>query len=126
MSIGAEFEPREWVRQHTPRTGRATVEIPVDLHDTEGPVAGVARNISINGAFVATTRLLPVGARVMLMLALPGTTRPQAVRAEVRWSRPAASVADEDRPIGMGVQFLDPPLGVSLTIGELIESQRTR
>jgi Tfp pilus assembly protein PilZ len=69
---------------------------------------------------------LPVGARLLMMLVFPDEPRPLAVRAEVRWSRRAASVADDGRPVGMGVRFVDPPLGVSLSIGELLESERAR
>ena len=123
MSFGAsEFERLEWAT----RAGRTAVEIPVDLHGAEGPVPGVTRNISLDGAFVATSQLLPVGARLLMMLVFPDEPRPLAVRAEVRWSRPAASVADDGRPVGMGVRFVDPPLGVSLSIGELLESERAR
>jgi uncharacterized protein (TIGR02266 family) len=126
MSFGAsEVGFLEWVRRHAPRSGRATVEIPVDLHGPEGPVRGVARNISMDGAFVVTDRPSPVGARVMLMLAFPGDGRPLAVRAEVRWCKEAAA-PDERRPVGMGVRFVDRPLDVSLSIGELLESERTR
>jgi len=122
MSFGAsEFGRLEWAT----RAGRSAVEIPVDLYGAEGPVPGVTRNISLDGAFVATSQLLPVGARLLMMMVFPDETRPLAVRAEVRWSRPAASVADDGRPVGMGLRFLDPPLGVSLSIGELLESQRT-
>jgi hypothetical protein len=60
------------------------------------------------------------------MLGFPDEPRPLAVRAEVRWSRPAASVQDDGRPVGMGLRFVDPPLGVSLSIGELLESERAR
>jgi uncharacterized protein (TIGR02266 family) len=127
MSFGAsEFGFLEWVRDHAPRSGRAAVEIPVDLHGAEGPVPGVTRNISMDGAFVVTDRPLPVGARVMLRLAFPGDASPLAVRAEVRWARTDAAAPGERRPTGMGVQFVDPPLGVSLAIGELLESERNR
>ena len=122
MSLGAsEFGRLEWAT----RAGRTAVEMPVDLHGTDGPVPGVTRNISLDGAFVATSQLLPVGARLLMMMVFPDETRPLAVRAEVRWSRPAASVADDGRPVGMGLRFLDPPLGVSLSISELLESERT-
>src|SRR5262245_25340961 len=123
MSFGAsEFGRLEWAT----RAGRTAVEIPVDLHGADGPLPGVTRNISLDGAFVATSQLLPIGARLLLMMVFPDETRPLAVRAEVRWSRPAASVADDGRPVGMGLRFLDPPLGVSLSIGELLDSERAR
>ena len=123
MSLGAsEIGRLEWAT----RAGRTHVEIPVDLHGAEGPVPGVTRNISVDGAFVATSQLLPVGARLLVMLVFPDEARPLAVRAEVRWSRPATSNPNDGRPVGMGLRFLDPPLGVSLSIGELLESERAR
>jgi uncharacterized protein (TIGR02266 family) len=113
------------MRQPAPRPGRTAVEIAVDLHTTEGPTPGVTRDISPDGAFVATSRVLPVGARLLMMLALPGERRPMAVRAEVRWSRhPAAAEVDHRRPSGMGLRFVDPPLGVALSIADLVEARR--
>ena len=122
MSLGtSEFGRLEWAT----RAGRTAIEIAVDLHGTEGPIPGVTRNISLDGAFVATNQLLPVGARLLMMMVFPDETRPLAVRAEVRWARAAASALDDGRPVGMGVRFVDPPLGVSLSISELLESERT-
>jgi len=122
MSLGtSDFGRLEWAT----RAGRIAIEIPVDLHGTEGPIPGVTRNISLDGAFVATNQLMPIGARLLMMMVFPDETRPLAVRAEVRWSRLAASALDDGRPVGMGVRFLDPPLGVSLSISELLESERT-
>jgi hypothetical protein len=43
----------------------------------------------------------------------------------VRWTRPRSAIPDERRPAGLGLRFVDPPLGVVLAIAELIESQRT-
>jgi len=99
------------------------VEIAVDLHSTDGPLPGITHNISPDGAFVATPQLLAVGERLMLMLAFPGDRGPLAVRAEVRWSRPA-SAPDSRRPAGMGLRFVDPPLGVVLAIADLVEAHR--
>lgn len=126
MSLGAiESDHLAWVQQEAPRAGRTPLEIAVDLHGWDGATAGVTRNISPEGAFVATQRLRPVGDRVMLMLSVPGRRAPLAVRAEVRWSRGTAEAADRCRPAGMGLRFVDPPLGVSLSIAELIDSSRS-
>ncbi|HXU03358.1 MAG TPA: PilZ domain-containing protein [Polyangia bacterium] len=127
MSTGAiEAGRTDWTQQQgPPRSGRAAVEMPVDLHGDEGPFSGVVHNISPEGLFLATERLAPVGERVMLLLAFPGERRPLAVRAEVRWARPAPATPDDRRPAGMGLRFVDPPLGVALSIRELIEAKRT-
>jgi uncharacterized protein (TIGR02266 family) len=111
-------------RRHTLRCDRAGVELAVALHVADGAAAGVTSNISPDGVFVATAELLPVGARLLLMLAFPGDRGSLAVRAEVCWARPTAAGPDEGRPAGMGLRFIDPPLGVSLAIADLIEAQR--
>jgi len=109
------------------RRGRSAAEIPVDLHGVDGPFPGITRNISREGAFIATHRPLPPGTRILLFLVFPGDRKPLAVRAEVRWARAATaspSASPDERPAGMGVSFVDPPLGVTLSIADLIESQR--
>jgi uncharacterized protein (TIGR02266 family) len=126
MSLGTTEAPFvDGIRQGAQRAGRAAVEIAVALHSVDGPLPGVTRNISPDGAFVATPAVLAVGERLMLMLAFPGDRGSLAVRAEVRWSRPAAPGPDR-RPVGMGLRFLEPPLGVVLAIADLVESQRLR
>jgi len=127
MSLGTiEAHPGDELRRRAQRSGRAGVEIAVDLHGVDGPLPGVTRNISPDGVFVATPAVLAVGERLMLMLAFPGDRGPLAVRAEVRWTRPAASSRDGGGPAGMGLRFVDPPLGVVLAIADLVESARLR
>ena len=127
MTVGTiEPHPGDEMRQRALRAGRAGVEIAVDLHGVDGPLPGVTQNISPDGVFVATTEVIAVGERLMLMLAFPGDRGPLAVRAEVRWARPAASSPDDRRPAGMGLRFVDPPLGVVLAIADLVESARLR
>jgi uncharacterized protein (TIGR02266 family) len=126
MSVGPiEAIPGDGMRQLAQRSGRAGIEIPVDIHGTDGPLPGVTRNISPDGVFIVTPQLLPVGERLMLMLAFPGDRGPLAVRAEVRWTR-LAIPPDARRPAGMGLRFVDPPLGVVLAIADLVESERLR
>ena len=89
MSLGTiEPHPGDEMRQRALRSGRAVVEIAVDLHGVDGPLPGVTQNISPDGVFVATPEVIAVGERLMLMLAFPGDRGPLAVRAEVRWARP--------------------------------------
>jgi uncharacterized protein (TIGR02266 family) len=118
-------EPGDEPRHPGQRNGRVGVELGVDLHGAKEVCAGVARNISTDGVFVATSEPLPVGARLLLLLGFAGERGPLAVRAEVRWTRPTGSVVDARRPAGMGLRFVDPPLGVVLAITDLIE-QGTR
>lgn len=125
MSLGTiDAPPGDGMRQQALRCGRAGVEIAVDLHSDEGPCLGVTRNISPDGVFIATPEVLPVGSRLMLMLAFPGDRGPMAVRAEVRWTRPTAAAPDARRPAGMGLRFVDPPLGVVLAIADIVEAHR--
>jgi len=110
-------------REHVLRCDRTGVAIAVDMHDTEGMSSGLTRDISPEGLFVATPAILPVGTRLLLLIALPDERGPLAVRAEVRWTRPTKAIPDEQRPAGMGLQFVDPPLGVVLAIAELFASR---
>src|SRR4029079_4989788 len=123
MSLGTIDASRsDEMRQRSLRCGRAGVEIAVALHSADGPCLGVTQNISPDGVFVATPEVLPVGARLMLMLAFPGNRGPLAVRAEVRWTRYNRTATDARRPAGMGLRFMDPPLGIVLAIADLVES----
>jgi len=125
MSLGTiDASPGDEMRQRSLRCGRAGVELAVDLHSDDGPCLGVTHNISPDGVFVATPEVLPVGARLMLMLAFPGNRGPLAVRAEVRWTRSTGPDTDARRPAGMGLRFMDPPLGIVLAIADLVESHR--
>jgi len=54
------------------RRGRSAAEIPVDLHGVDGPFPGITRNISREGAFIATHRPLPPGTRFLLFLVVAG------------------------------------------------------
>jgi uncharacterized protein (TIGR02266 family) len=126
MSLGAIASDHLDDVERAPRSGRAAVELAVYLHAWDGATAGLTRNISPEGAFVATPRMLPVGDRVMLMLAVPGRRAPLAVRAEVRWTRGIQESGEARQPAGMGLRFVDPPFGVSLSLAEIIEDHHDR
>ena len=87
---------------------RTPLEIKVDFQVNDMTYAGVTRNISAGGVFVATDNLPRVGERINLRFALPGTGRQLAVQTEVRWIRAKKSPTDADAPAGMGLQFLNP------------------
>jgi hypothetical protein len=67
------------------------------LRDEKPPVRneGIARDISLGGAFIETIHRCPRGERVLVYLTLPGSRRQMALAAFVRW-------VDRD---GFGVQF---------------------
>jgi PilZ domain-containing protein len=121
MSASFEWEQFD-VRSSPLRSGRALLEIPVELQGGGASCAGVTRNLSQQGAFVAVRRPPSVGERVTLRLAVPGLTVPLAVDAEVRWLRPIADTAGQ--PAGIGVSFIDPPYGVSLCIAWLLHTHK--
>jgi uncharacterized protein (TIGR02266 family) len=99
------------------RSGRIPLEVPVQLRMHAGSHAGVTRNISGGGLFVATMRSLPVGDRVTVMLTIPGDDEPVEALAEVRWSRPFQDL--DDRPPGLGLRFIDTPLRAAILVREL-------
>lgn len=120
MSAVFEWSRFEQGDESPGRSGRARLELPVELLIGGAVCDGVTGNISQEGAFVATRRPPSVGERVILRLAVPGHAVPLAVNAEVRWLRPIDDRAG--RPAGMGVSFIDPPYGVSLCIAWLLHS----
>jgi uncharacterized protein (TIGR02266 family) len=87
---------------------RTSLEVKVDFEVNDMTYAGVTRNISSGGVFVATEDLPRVGERLTLKFMLPGTGRQLAVQTEVRWIRPKTSPNDEQAHAGMGLQFLNP------------------
>ena len=90
------------------RVGRIVLEVPVRLRSGAGSCAGVTKNICAGGVFVATLRSFSIGERVAVRLAIPGDAEPVEALAEVRWSRPFHEL--DDRPVGLGLRFIDTPL----------------
>lgn len=124
MSTAFEWGRVDDARQSPARSGRAYLELPVELLADGASCPGITRNISQEGAFVATRRPPSVGERVTLRLVVPGHAVPLAIKAEVRWLRPIEDTAG--RPAGIGVSFVDPPFGVSLCLAWLLHSHEAR
>jgi uncharacterized protein (TIGR02266 family) len=99
------------------RANRVRLEVPVHLQEGHAACTGVAKNIGPGGVFVATVRMLGVGARVTVTLALPGSAAPIAALAEVRWCRPFVDLTD--LPAGVGLRFIDTPLRAAALANEL-------
>ncbi len=108
------------------RSGRADVELPVEVATEGGSFAAACKNIGTGGLFVATDRLCQVGARLSLRLQLPQQPTPISVGAEVRWTRPGDPVAPEVRPPGMGLRFVNPPVNALVLIHELLQTREGR
>jgi uncharacterized protein (TIGR02266 family) len=123
MSVSFEWE-RFDIPTSPARSGRAPLEIPVEMQSGGASWTGVTRNVSQEGAFVATRRPPSVGERITLRLAVPGHAVPLAVDAEVCWLRPIADAAGQ--PAGIGVAFISPSYAVSLCIAWLLHAHEAR
>lgn len=75
---------------------RVAVEIAVSCERHDGPpILGVARDISVGGAFVESTELLAFGTAIVVVARLPNTKTDMRLPGVVRWAKPD----------GFGVQF---------------------
>jgi len=123
MSLAAiDWGRIDWTRQEPLRHGRVGVEIAVDLDGYGDARAGATRNLSAEGAFIATRAALRVGELVTLRFAFPGYNVPVVIRAEVRWVRPPVDAAG--RPAGAGVRFVEPTIGAAASIAALLQAVR--
>jgi uncharacterized protein (TIGR02266 family) len=111
-SAGADAEAAD-KRRHE----RQTVILRVDYDGADDLVGDYTDNLSLGGTFVATTRALPIGTEVRLVLSFPGLLEPVAIDGAVRWTR------DDDDP-GVGIEFAEGPSLRRLT--EVIERIRAR
>jgi uncharacterized protein (TIGR02266 family) len=88
------------------RRDRVRCEVHIDIEGQSGQdrFAGVTRDLSQAGAFIATELALPVGTLVHLHLHLPASPEPFRCVGEVRWQRAADPTQDE--PAGLGLRFV--------------------
>jgi len=84
---------------------RVPLEVAVGVHSDNNFYVGMTNDISEGGLFIATYRLLEVGAQTEVNLFLPAGVELR-LRAEVRWVRDPRGDDPEVMP-GMGVAFLD-------------------
>ncbi len=89
----------------------------VELKVDNDSFVGVTGNIGVGGLFVTTDRPCRVGERLALKLPLPNRDRPISVAAEVRWTR------QESATLGMGLRFVDLPVGAFISIQELLRAR---
>jgi uncharacterized protein (TIGR02266 family) len=109
-------------RTDSGRSGRAALEVPVQLRAGGAVCAGVTKNIGSGGVFVATARPLSVGERVNVTLKMKGDPEPVEALAEVRWCRPFEEL-DDRLPPGVGLRFIDTPLRAAILTNELWRSR---
>jgi uncharacterized protein (TIGR02266 family) len=104
------------------RSGRADVELPVEVATEKGAFKAACKNIGAGGVFVATDQLPQVGTRLAIKLQLPQQDRPISVGAEVRWTRSGGTTAADPLAPGMGLRFVNLPVGALIAIHELLLS----
>ena len=109
--LTGERTPTDRLRASDGRVGRIPLEVSVRLRNDAGSHPGVTKNICAGGVFVATLGAFSVGQRVALKFAIPGDTEPVEALAEVRWSRSFQEL--DDQPPGLGLRFIDTPLGAA-------------
>ncbi len=114
------------MREFAWRSGRAEIELSVDLEAGGASFAGRSKNIGIGGLFVVTDRSLQVGDRVTVQFSLPDPAQSVSVGAEVRWIREAPpGSADDASPVasGVGLRFLKLPIVSAIYIQEFLRRQ---
>jgi uncharacterized protein (TIGR02266 family) len=83
------------------RESREPVTLFVEYEGADDLVGDFTENLSTGGTFVATTRELPIGTRVQLVLSFPGLLQPIALEGTVRWTRGDGAEGDA----GAGIEF---------------------
>lgn len=84
------------------RDTREPVTLFVEYEGADDLVGDFTENLSQGGTFVATTRNIPIGTSVHLVLAFPGLLEPISIEGIVRWTR--AEATEEGEP-GAGIEF---------------------
>lgn len=79
-------------RQHA----RTPVNMPCTVEQAGAPpLAAVLRDLSVGGAFVTTSTVMPFGTQIALVFAVEGQASPLRLPGVVRWAQPD----------GFGMQF---------------------
>jgi uncharacterized protein (TIGR02266 family) len=99
------------------RHERKPLTLRVDYDGAEDLLADYTENLSAGGTFVVTTREIPIGTEIRLVLSFPHLLQPIHVDGVVRWTR-AADEPDENGEIGtpgVGIEFEPGPAKDHLT-----------
>jgi uncharacterized protein (TIGR02266 family) len=105
------------------RAGRTEVEVRVDLKTADAAFVAVTKNLSAGGVFVSTPTVRAVGDRISLTFPLPGVSQPISVTGEVRWTRESPSPEQGGHPTGMGLRFVDVPVGATIAIHDFLRAR---
>jgi uncharacterized protein (TIGR02266 family) len=88
------------------RDSREAVTLFVEYEGADDLVGDFTENLSSGGTFVATTRTIPTGTAVQLVLSFPGLLEPISIEGVVRWQR---AEANEEGDAGAGIEFTPGP-----------------
>jgi uncharacterized protein (TIGR02266 family) len=89
------------------KSDREAVTLFVEYEGADDLVGDYTENLSSGGTFVATTRELPIGTQITLVLGFPGLLEPISIEGTVRWTRgPGDGAGDE---AGAGIEFTPGP-----------------
>ena len=104
----------------TRRNARVDHEVMVGVTSGEGTWSGWGTNLSVGGVFVNSQHSPRVGARVAVLLQLPG--HPECkLSGRVAWAQPAGHGVDAP---GMGIEFLEPDEATKKLVGQMVEKLR--
>ena len=109
------------MRDSSMRSGRAKLDVPVEVVAADQAFGASCKNIGTGGLFVATDQPCRIGTRLAVKLTLPAYPRPISVGAEVRWTREGEP--SETQPSGMGLRFVNLPVGALIAIHELLMAE---
>jgi uncharacterized protein (TIGR02266 family) len=101
----------------TRRNARVHHEVLVGVSSEQGMFTGWGTNLSAGGVFVNSSHSAPVGARVSVLLQLPGHSECK-LAGRVAWAQPQGPGVDEP---GMGVEFLAPDEETRRLVGGMVE-----
>jgi uncharacterized protein (TIGR02266 family) len=105
------------------RTGRTAIEAITAIAVGDDHFAGTTQNVGVGGVFVATSRFRRVGERIAIAFTLPGRKEPISVAAEVRWIRDRSFPEPDRRVAGMGLRFVDLPIGARFEIQSFLNER---
>jgi uncharacterized protein (TIGR02266 family) len=88
------------------RDSREAVTLFVEYEGADDLIGDFTENLSSGGTFVATTRAIPLGTHVQLVLSFPGLLEPINIEGTVRWRREEAGPEGD---IGAGIEFARGP-----------------
>lgn len=111
-------EPKSTLDRDRRKQPRVVVSIAVDIETEHNFYASKTRDISTGGLFVETDAPLAIGAQLVLRMRL--RQKHFLTLAEVMWQL----VDESERPVGVGVRFVDAPRSMRSAIDEFVRLRR--